>query len=169
MLISVTLKEGMRERLISLNMPTLTLPPLSVNYYDPRWARPFVFWDFSSYPFAEAAEAHNDFNTLVNYVNRSSKTPQIERFKEGLTKLIDAHITRAGRILFCDLLMYVDSFAFLCYASDLMTEEEVQSNYAQWVNFLVKTKRSYLQSSTKYFAIPYEGSQAESDLRSLLN
>ena len=166
MTLSAILKEGWSSRPISMDVPVLNHPLLPVPYVDSRWARPYVFHDIYQYPLSEFNEVENDFRTLVNYASSSSKSTPIEQFKDGLLQTIDAHISRCGRILFCDLLMYVDCLAYLCYASDLMTEEQISSSYASWVKFVVDNRRNSVMCSTRWGAMDYSGSKNESDLNS---
>jgi hypothetical protein len=168
MQIYALLKDGWSSRPISMDVPVLNHPFLPVPYVDSRWARPYVFHDISKYPPAELRDVQNDFKTLVDNANSSTKSSQIEKFKDGLLKTVDAHITRCGRVLFCDLLMYVDCLAYLCYASDLMTEGQINSNYASWVKFVVDNRRNSVMSSTFVGPKSYTGSENESDLNSCL-
>ena len=141
---------------------------MPIPYVDSRWARPFVFHNISLYPLAEANDVVNDFNRLVSLVNTSSLSAKIDRYKDGLLKIVDEHIARCGRLLFCDLLMYVDCLAYLCYASDLMTEEQIQLNYATWAKFIVNKRNNYIQCSTRWGATKFNGSENENDLNSCL-
>lgn len=168
MTITATLKDGWSTRNISMEIPILRHPFLPLPYVDSRWARPYVFHDISRYPLAETSDVQNDFTTLVNFANSSSKSTKIDRYKDGLLKTVDAHISRCGRILFCDLLMYVDCLAYLCYASDLMTEQQINSNYPSWVKFVVDSRKSSVMSSTRWGATSYSGSDNEQDLSSCL-
>lgn len=168
MTLSATIQDGWSMRPISMDVPIIRHPFLPVPYVDPRWARPYVFHDITRYPFAEMNDVQNDFKTLVNYANSSSKASMIDRFKDGLLKTVDSHISRCGRILFCDLLMYVDCLAYLCYASDLMTEQQINDNYASWVKFVVDYRKSSLMSSTRWGITDYLGSDNENDLNSCL-
>ena len=92
----------------------------------------------------------------------------MEKFKDGLLQVVDAHISRCGRLLFCDLLMYVDCLAYLCYASDFMTEEQINESYASWVKYVVNNKKNAIMSSTRWGATTYSGSDNEMDLESCL-
>lgn len=166
MTLTATLKDGWLSRPISVDVPVLRHPLLPVPYVDSRWARPYVFHDISQYPLSEVNDVQNDFATLVNFANSSTKTSKIDKYKEGLLKTVDAHISRCGRVLFCDLLMYVDCLAYLCYASDLMTEQQITSNYPSWAKFVVDNRRSYVMCSTRWGATNYSGSNNESDLNS---
>lgn len=89
----------------------------------------------------------NDFERLVYLINASSVSGKIERYKDGLLKFVEEHISRCGRVLFCDLLMSVDCLAYLCYASDFMTEEQIQNNYASWAKFIVDKRKSSVKCS----------------------
>ena len=167
MILSATIKDGWSMRPISMDVPIIKHPLFPIPYVDSRWARPYVFHDVSRYPLAEMNDVQNDFRTLVNYANNSSKTSLIDKFKEGLLKTVDSHISRCGRVLFCDLLMYVDCLAYLCYASDLMTEQQITDNYASWVRFIVNSRRNSVMSSTRWGATNYAGSDNKRDLNSI--
>lgn len=162
------LKEGWSSRIINIDVPVINHPLLPVPYVDSRWARPFVFRDVSRYPLSELESVKEDFNRYVSIVNNLSNSQKMERYKEGLLKIVDEHITRCGRVLFCDLLMYVDCLAYLCYASDLMTEEQIVSNYAHWAKYVVDRKSSFVLCSTKWGAVNFAGSENEQDLNSCL-
>lgn len=168
MKLSATLKEGYTNRVISMEVPVVQSPFLPIPYVDSRWARPFVFRDISMYPLAEANDVTTDFSKLVSYVNNSSTSIKIDRYKDGLLKVIDEHISRCGRLLFCDLLMYVDCLAYLCYASDLMSESQILNNYASWAKFIVDKRKSSIKCSTRWGAVDFVGSQNEKDLKSCL-
>lgn len=168
MRIAATLKDGFSTRTIAMEVPTVNHPFLPFPYVDSRWARPSVFHDISCYPLAEASDVQNDFSTLVNFANSSSKSSKIERYKDGLLKTIDAHISRCGRIIFCDLLMYVDCLAYLCYASDLMTEQQIKKNYASWAKFIVDSRKNSVMSSTRWGPTNFSNSDNERDLNSCL-
>lgn len=166
MRITATIKEGWSTRPISLEVPTVQSPLMPAAFVDPRWVRPYVFHNFSIYPFSEATEVQKDFETLVNYVNSSARSSIMERYLDGLNKTVDSHIARCGRILFCDLLMYVDCLAYLCYASDLMTEKQINEKYPYWVKSIVDCKEQSVMCSTRWGAIPFSGSNNDSDLKS---
>lgn len=168
MKLSATLKDGYTNRVISMEVPVVQSPFLPIPYVDSRWARPFVFRDVSMYPLAEANDVTTDFSKLVSYVNNSSSSIKIDRYKDGLLKVVDEHISRCGRLLFCDLLMYVDCLAYLCYASDLMTESQILNNYASWAKFIVDKRKSSIKCSTRWGAVDFVGSQNEKDLKSCL-
>jgi hypothetical protein len=168
MTLTATLVDGWSVRTVTVEVPTINNPFLPIPYVDSRWARPYVFRDVSQYPMSEAGSVQKDFNTLVTYANSSSKSSKIERYKDGLLKTVDAHIARCGRVLFCDLLMYVDCLAYLCYADDLMTEQQINSNYAHWAKFVVDARRSSVMCSTRWGATSFSGSDNERDLKSCL-
>ena len=169
MKISATLKDGWKTRTISMNLPILEHPLLPVTYVDSRWARPAVFHDIFKYPLSEPTSVQDDFNTLVNYANSSSKTSNIERYIDGLTKMVDEHISRCGRVLFCDLLMYVDCLAYLCYASDIMNEQQICENYPYWAKNIVESRINYVKCSSRWGIGTYIGSSNEDDLNSCIS
>ena len=166
MTISATIEEGCSSRIISMEMPMFCHPLLPNSYVDPRWARPYVFHDITRYPFSEINDVQKDFQSLVSYVNTSFEITKIKKYKDGLLKIVDAHILKYGRIIFCDLLLYVDCLANLCYASDLMTESQIKKEYASWVKFVVDSKMHSIMSSTMWGPMKYLGSDNERDLKS---
>ncbi len=155
-------------RLVSINVPIISNPFLPMPLVDSRWARPYVFSDISRYPLSEATGVTNDFSRFVDFVNSSSVSTKIERYKDGLLKIVDEHIVRCGRLLFCDLLMYVDCLSYLCYASDLMTEEQIVDNYPSWAKFVVDKRKSSIFCSTRWGITNFCGSDNEEDLNSCL-
>ena len=164
MKISAILKDGCKARSISMNVPTINHPVLPVTYVDSRWARPYVFHDIFNYPLSETTDVQQDFSNLVNYANLSLKRSNIERYLEGLLKIVDEHIYRCGRVLFCDLLMYVDCLSYLCFASNLMTEEQIKQNYPCWVKSIVESRKNSIKCSSKWDVTAYAGSYNEDDL-----
>ena len=70
--LTALLKDGTSSRHISMVVPIFTHPLLPLMYVDPRWARPNVFHNFADYVFAETNDVENDFNNLVDCVNRTS-------------------------------------------------------------------------------------------------
>lgn len=166
MILSSLLNDGISTRQISIDVPTIQNQFIITPYVDYRWARPYVFHNPSTYPMAEADDVKKDFATLANYASFSSMTNLTDRFKDGLLKTVDAHISRFGRVLFCDLLMYVDCMAYLCYASGIMTEAQIRNNYAAWTKFIVDSRKNSVMCSTKWGAKAYSGSENEYDLNS---
>lgn len=162
--LTAVLKENGRSRMVSFELPTVVNQMFNVTLVDPRWCRPFPLQDPSHYPWAGPANVSNDFARYVQLVNMSTKSTQIERFKDGLLKIADEHIAKYRRLLFCDLLHYVDCMAYLCYASDLMTEQQVAANYALWAKFAVDSKGAFIQASTRFGGVSFCGSANESDL-----
>lgn len=167
MIIQAILQENSIAKRISLDIPVISNPMLPVTYSDPRWARPPVFHDFSYYVFAEANDVPKDFQRLVHLVNESSGMNKMDKYKQGLLKLIDEHINIYGRLLFPDLLMFIDCFSYLCYASDLMSEDLIRDNYASWVRYVVCKRKDFIRSSIWGGDEDFIGSKSEVDLLSV--
>lgn len=166
MKLSANLRDGCTNQVISMEVPVIQNSLMPIPYVDSRWARPYVFRNIALYPLAEVSDVVSDFSKLVSYVNLSSISNNIDRYKDGLIKLIDEHIDSCNRLFFCDLLMYIDCLAYLCYASGFMSEEQILQNYASWTKFLVDNRKSSILCSTRCGAINYEGSDNERDLNS---
>ena len=166
--LTASLRDGCSSHIITIDVPIISNPFIPVPMVDSRWARPYVFRNVSQYPLSEASDVLTDFRKIVDFVNNSSYSVKIDRYRDGLLKIVDEHIDRCGRILFCDLLMYVDCLSYLCYASDLMTEEQIIDNYASWAKFVVNKRRSSVLSSTRWGITNFSGSDNEEDLNSCL-
>ena len=161
---SAELKEREYMRPISFNIPVVYNNLSQETCADSRWARHNVYCNnLILYPLSEINEAYKDFKKLVDFVNASQLNEPIDRYKDGLLKIVDEHITKYGRLLFGDLLMYVDSLAYLCYSSDLMTEEIIQQNYASWVKFIVDKRKNSIMCKQQFIVGPFIGSKIEED------
>ena len=164
--LSALLKEEGTTRRISMDVPLFNHPLIPIAMVDPRWARPTVFHNMANYPFDEAANVQADFNKLVDSVNQIQSKSVIDRYLAGLLRVVDSHYKQHRRVLFPDLLLYVDCMAYLCYASDFMTESEVNRNYVKWLKYVVDNRGSQLYASTMFGPCPFSGSQNESDYES---
>ena len=160
------LRNGGHSRNISMNVPMFFNPLSPTPMVDSRWARPYVFRDIWTYPLTTPSVVQNDFSRLVYFVNQSGFSNTMDRYLEGLLNIVDEHIARCSRIIFCDLLMYVDCLAYLCYASDFMTEEQILENYASWAKFVVDLRKVNIKSSTTWGITSYDGSSNEEHLNS---
>lgn len=169
--ITAYLKNSTGQRYLEFQLPTISSPLMhpAIPLVDPRWARPVEFRDFSNYVYDDVNNVKTDFGKLVSYVNRSSHPIQMMRYKEGLLQLVDEHISRCGRILFPDLLLYVDCLAYLCYGSDLKTESEIVQQYPSWIKYIVDIRKNNLYSSTRWGIGSFSGSQNERDYQRCLS
>ena len=168
MIQSFKLTENGVSRPYSCDIPTLSHPMLPFSYIDPRGIRPFVFHDFSRYVFEEAPDFPMDFQRFVQLANSSSAYTRIERFKDALLKICDEHIGRCQRLVFTDLLMYVDCMCFVCLACGEMNTGLIKNNYGKWAKMVVDKRGYYIKSSTHFGPGQFNGSQNQEDLLSCL-
>ena len=157
-------RRGIKE--VSINVPVISNALLPVPLVDSRWARPYVFRNVANYPLSEYVNTLNDYSRFIELVNATDAITDIERYKGALLKIVDEHIAKCGRLLFCDLLMYVDCVAYICYATDLMSESQIVDNYAHWVKYVVEKRRNSLYCSTRWGIGSFSGSMNEKDLDS---
>lgn len=168
MLVTFKLYENGTYRQYSYDVPTLSNAFLPISYIDPRRIRPFTFHDFSNYTFEEAPDFNVDLQRLVQLANSSIKPKRIDRLKDSLCTVVSEHIKRCNRVLFNDLLMYVDCLGFICVATGEMESYDVSSEYPKWAKMLVDKYGSYVKCSTKFGPVPFKGSMNDRDLQSLL-
>lgn len=166
MIQSFKLVENGTTKQFSIEIPTLSHPMLPFSYVDPRGVRPYVFHDFSRYVFEEAPDFPTDFQRLVQLANSSASYSRIERFKKALLNICDEHIKRCNRLVFSDLLMYVDCMGFACLATGEMNSSNVKSNYGKWAKMVVDQRGYYVKSSTHFGPGQFQGSQNQEDLLS---
>ena len=155
-------------RYFSYEIDTIRSPFIPISYVDPRSFRPYVFHDFSIYVYEEVPSFNVDFQKMVRYANSSTKISTIDKLKDALKKIVDDHIRQCNRIIFNDLLMYVDCMAYMCLGSRIKTEYEVRQEYASWAKMIVDSKINYVQAAVKWGPTTYKGSQNEKDLLSAL-
>lgn len=84
---------------------------------------------------------------------------------EGLRSVVWAHINRCGRLIFGDLLIYMDCFSYLLGA-DGVRDEEVRSTYPRVLRSIVDECASYVKN-TQDLSV-FKGSQMDLLLYSLL-
>lgn len=168
MLVSFKLYENGKYRQYSYDVPTLSNTLLPISYVDPRKIRPFTFHDFYYYPFEEAPDFNVDIQRLVQLINSSIKPQRINKFKDSLCTIVNEHIRRCNRVLFNDLLMYIDCLGYICLAIGEMTSYEVASEYPKWAKMLVDKYGTYVKCSSQFGPVAFNGSKNDQDLQSLL-
>ena len=168
MIETVNYNDGYVSRRINYNIPTISQPMMPVSYVDSRTIRPLVFRDFSRYPFSETQNFSQDFQRFFQFLDESSFASIVLRMKDALRKSISWHIRNYQRIVFTDLLMYVDCMGFACLAFDNFTENYVIASYPDWVKMIVDENSSSIKAASRFGPVPYYGSQNHRDLDSCL-
>lgn len=72
---------------------------------------------------------------------------KMDRHLVGLMFVSQQHIARSGRLIFGDLLLYVDSFSYLLIA-DGFSDSEVRAEYPKATKTVVDLYASYVKSTT---------------------
>lgn len=93
-------------------------------------------------------EAENEFRTdcqnQIMATCRSFKSDLWQAHLDGLHSAVNAHIQRCGRLIFNDLLIYVDCFAYLVKAHGY-SESDIKYQYPRIVKCIVDNKASYVK------------------------
>lgn len=59
------------------------------------------------------SEFYNDCSAIIQLASKSGKVSFNDALLEGLDCVVSAHIARCGRLIYTDLLAYVDCWAYL--------------------------------------------------------
>lgn len=89
-------------------------------------------------------EFRNDCQNQINAACKSFKTDLWQAHIDGLNTVVNAHIQRCGRLIFNDLLIYVDCFAYLMKAHGY-SESDIRYQYPRIVKQIVNQKLSYVK------------------------
>ena len=106
-------------------------------------------------------------SSLERYAERSrdySNVPKIDAHIAGLMAAVMNHINCCGRLIFGDLLIYVDVFSYLL-AADGYSEKEVKTIYPRILRSIVDLYPGYVKNS--FDLSPIRGSALDNILTSL--
>lgn len=104
-------------------------------------------------------EFENDCSTFITCLNENEynySNNKWDVYMSSMDDLIARHIGRCGRILFNDLLIYIDLFCYFLYA-DGVNEDSIKLNYPRFVNQYLINASNYLKDS--YTQMPLENTQ----------
>lgn len=88
----------------------------------------------------------HDCQNIVNKANSKPKYNIFSCFEQALSTVIDEHINRCGRLIFGDLLLYVDCFAYLLKSVGFM-DADIKRYYPCVVKRIVDSKYQYVKES----------------------
>lgn len=88
-------------------------------------------------------EFQNDCENIINVAGNSTNSG-IDAFVDGLLDVVKSHINRCGRLIFGDLMIYVDCFAHIIKAIGL-PENEVKQCYLIELAIITKGFLPYIK------------------------
>lgn len=88
----------------------------------------------------------NDCQTQVSYINQDSKSERYAKHVNALSSAVRDHVNRCGRLIFNDLLIYADCFAYLLLA-DGYRETDIVNVYPKEVLKIVKQYGATVKNS----------------------
>lgn len=84
-------------------------------------------------------------NAITNSIYKNSNN-KWDIYMDALASIVEMHTNRCGRLLFNDLLIYIDIFSYFLFA-DGINEENIKANYPRFTyQFLIKIP-NYLKDS----------------------
>ena len=104
-------------------------------------------YDAITYINGEAiGEFEQDCENLASAMSTSQFSNKLDVYKDALFKIIIMHINRCGRLIFNDLLIYMDIFSYFLYA-DWISENDIKTLYPCLVNQAVNWFQKYVKDS----------------------
>ena len=82
---------------------------------------------------------YNDCNNILIEASRSSQEG-VDALLDGLTSVIKAHIARCGRLIFGDLMIYIDCWAHILKGGGV-SDQNVRDYYSVGLGILQETPR----------------------------
>lgn len=90
------------------------------------------------------SEFVQDCKNIISGIQAAGRTDtRIEAFIGGLMRVVMNHINRCGRLIFGDLLIYLDCYALLLDA-DGFSEHEIRNSYIQVCRSIVQLYDDYV-------------------------
>ena len=116
-------------------------------------------------PFPKNGQKKTDFNSdcnkFANYLELSDYNSQyhidgIAVFYDALEKIVVEHVNKHGRLVFIDLLMYVDIMCYFLFADRGETaEHDIRKFYPTYVMFVINGLGDYVRDS--WTLLPIQG------------
>lgn len=88
-------------------------------------------------------EFQNDCENIINVAGNSTNS-SVDAFVDGLLGVVKSHVNRCGRLIFGDLMIYVDCFAHIIKAIGL-PEDEVKQCYLIELAIITKGFLPYIK------------------------
>ena len=97
-------------------------------------------------------EFNNDCHNILSYASNSTKSLFKDTLCDGLDAVVAAHISRCGRLIYNDLLIYIDCWAYLLYAH-VNDRNFVEALYSMITKNLVEKYLPYIKE--QFFLQPF--------------
>ena len=134
--------------------------PTNASFVITNQYRPNLFVGFS-FPLAEMQagedikDFHNDCNNILTAASRSSQEG-LDALVDGLIEVIKAHIARCGRLIFGDLMIYIDCWAHILKGGGV-SEQDVRDYYSVELGILVSGFLPHIKDDSTL--APFSGTQ----------
>ena len=83
----------------------------------------------------EVRDFYNDCNNILSAASQSSEEG-VDALVDGLIAVINAHIARCGRLIFGDLMIYIDCWAYILKGAGV-SDEDVRDYYSVELGILL--------------------------------
>lgn len=94
----------------------------------------------------ELHEFEQDCRNLADAMKKSKYNDVRDVFMDALASVVTAHVNRCGRLIFNDLLTYIDILCYFLYA-DGNDEKIIKLNYPLYTNFFFENMPNSLKDS----------------------
>lgn len=115
---------------------------------------------FLQFVIARNGEIEKDFirdcQSIIDIANYNHRDNTFSRFKQATTEVVRNHINQCGRVLFLDLLIYVDCMSYILKSLNY-TDAFIRSKYPVVVKDIVEKYLDYVQDS--YNLCPFKTSR----------
>ncbi len=133
--------------------------PVSSNYVITNQYRPDIYPMSAAIVGMQAGEIISEFyadcNNIINAASASQKR-EVDALVEGLISVVKSHIQRCGRLIFGDLMIYLDCWAHILKGAGL-TDQEVKDCYSVELGILVAVFLPHIKDDSTL--LPFKGTQ----------
>lgn len=119
---------------ISFNLPT-TSSFVITNQYRPNLQSEMALPIVDMQAGEDIKDFYNDCNNILIEASRSSQEG-VDALLDGLTSVIKAHIARCGRLIFGDLMIYIDCWAHILKGGGV-SDQNVRDYYSVGLGILI--------------------------------
>ena len=109
----------------------------------------------------QEVEFNSDCLSILGHAANSNQMLFNEALKSGLYEVVSAHISRCGRLIYNDLLIYVDCWAYLLYAHN-NNKSVVEQLYPKIVKDIVDKYLPYVKE--QFHLLPFSSTSIYRDV-----
>ena len=109
----------------------------------------------------QEVEFNSDCLAILGHASNSNQKLFNDALKSGLDKVVFAHISRCGRLIYNDLLIYVDCWAYLLYAHN-NNKSVVEKLYPHVVKDMVDKYLPYMKE--QFHLLPFSSTSIYRDI-----